>query len=220
LYGLHSGASIRDSIPGDIALITGAFGFFNVALRLLRSNAVPANSYLLFRNMFAELWSASASLGAFAIMTILLATMMAGCGQVWSPNFGPRLSYRTSASRPARWRAIPGDAETMPNERIVKASWYGGNFNGHQTASGERFNPNSMTAASKTLPLGSVVHVTNPENGRSVNVRINDRGPYVRGRTLDLSKGAARKIGLKGVARVKVTPVPARSDTETASMLE
>lgn len=79
-----------------------------------------------------------------------------------------------------------------------------------------------MTAASKTLPLGSVVRVTNPETGRSVNVRINDRGPYVRGRSLDLSRSAARRIGLtrKGVARVKVTPVPTRSATMTTSMLE
>jgi rare lipoprotein A len=94
-------------------------------------------------------------------------------------------------------------------------------FRGRHTASGERFDPNSMTAASKTLPIGSVVQVTNLKNGRSVNVRINDRGPYVRGRSLDLSHAAARQIGLTaGVARVKVTPVPRHSDRVTAAMLE
>jgi peptidoglycan lytic transglycosylase len=108
----------------------------------------------------------------------------------------------------------------MPGARVVNASWYGRGFRGRHTASGERFNPNSMTAASKTLPIGSVVHVTNLKNGRSVNVRINDRGPYVRGRSLDLSHGAARQIGLTGVARVTVTPVPINSGRITAAMLE
>ena len=76
-----------------------------------------------------------------------------------------------------------------------------------------------MTAASKTLPLGSIVRVTNLDNGRSVDVRINDRGAYVRGRGLDLSRGAARKIGLarKGVGRVKITPMRTRSGSAMAS---
>ncbi len=72
-----------------------------------------------------------------------------------------------------------------------------------------------MTAASKTLPIGTVVKVTNPENGRTVKVRINDRGPYVRGRSLDLSHRAAQKLGIthKGVARVKVVKVGASRKT-------
>jgi rare lipoprotein A (peptidoglycan hydrolase) len=76
------------------------------------------------------------------------------------------------------------------------------------THTGEIYNPNGLTAASTTLPLGSHVRVTNPETGRSVVVRINDRGPFVRGRSLDLSHGAAQQIGLtgKGVGRVRVTP--------------
>jgi 3D (Asp-Asp-Asp) domain-containing protein len=158
------------------------------------------------------------ALGAFMIMTILLATMVAGCGQVWSPSYAMRSLY----PRPARRRRSRIAGEPAAQGGVVKASWYGASFSGRRTASGERFDPNQMTAASKTLPLGSVVHVTNLENGRSVTVRINDRGPYVRGRSLDLSHGAANRIGLtrKGVARVKVTPVPARSPTVTASMLE
>lgn len=79
------------------------------------------------------------------------------------------------------------------------ASYYN---RGRRTANGERFNPHGYTAASRTLPFGTRVRVTNPRNGRSVVVRINDRGPFVRGRDLDLAEGAARAIGMGGLARV------------------
>lgn len=86
------------------------------------------------------------------------------------------------------------------------ASYYGKRFHGRLTANGERFNMNAMTAAHKTLPFGTKVRVTNSRNGRSVVVRINDRGPFIRGRTIDLSRGAAQKIGMisTGHARVKL----------------
>ncbi len=77
-------------------------------------------------------------------------------------------------------------------------SYYGRKFHGRPTASGERFDMNAMTAAHKTLPFGSVVRLTNPGNGRSVTVRINDRGPFVRGRTIDVSRAAAEKLGIVG----------------------
>ena len=76
------------------------------------------------------------------------------------------------------------------------ASYYGKKFHGRKTASGERFNMQAMTAAHKTLPFGTKVRVTNPSNGRSVIVRINDRGPYAHGRTIDLSRAAAQEIGI------------------------
>lgn len=101
--------------------------------------------------------------------------------------------------------AISGQA--LAYNTVGKASWYGPGFHGRKTASGERFNQNAMTAAHKTLPLHSVVRVTNLANNESVVVRINDRGPYVRGRIIDLSKGAARAIGMRGVARVAITPL-------------
>ncbi len=87
----------------------------------------------------------------------------------------------------------------------VVASYYGKRFHGRLTANGERFNMNAMTAAHKTLPFGTRLRVTNLANGRSVTVRINDRGPYIAGRTIDLSRGAAAKIGMihRGHARVK-----------------
>ena len=85
------------------------------------------------------------------------------------------------------------------------ASWYGPGFHGRPTASGERFNTNALTAAHRTLPLGSRVLVTNRQTGRSVVVRINDRGPFVAGRVIDLSRAAARAIGINGVAPVTVS---------------
>lgn len=86
------------------------------------------------------------------------------------------------------------------------ASYYGRRFHGRRTANGERFNMNAMTAAHKTLPFGSKVRVTNPRNGKSVIVRINDRGPFIRGRTIDLSRAAAKRIGMisRGHARVNL----------------
>lgn len=82
------------------------------------------------------------------------------------------------------------------------ASWYG--YSGRPTANGERFNGSSMTAASRTLPFGTIVRVTDTATGRSVVVRINDRGPYVGGRIIDLSREAAHRLGIipGGTARV------------------
>jgi len=87
-----------------------------------------------------------------------------------------------------------------------KASWYGKQFHRRLTASGERYNMYSMTAAHRTYALNTILRVTNLANHKSVRVRVNDRGPFYRSRDIDLSYGAARKIGLthKGVGRVKI----------------
>ena len=82
------------------------------------------------------------------------------------------------------------------------ATFYGQEFAGHRTASGETFNPGAMTAAHRTLPFGTRVRVTNSRNGRSIVVRINDRGPFVKGRAIDLSSGAARAIGMGSTGNV------------------
>ena len=86
------------------------------------------------------------------------------------------------------------------------ASWYGQDFNGRLTSSGEVFDMYDMTAAHKTLPLQTVVRVHNLDNGKSVEVRINDRGHYVAGRIIDLSRKAARALGMRdvGTARVRL----------------
>ena len=87
-----------------------------------------------------------------------------------------------------------------------KASFYADKFSGRKTASGETFRNNKLTGAHKTLPFGTKVKVTNKNNGKSVKVRINDRGPFVTGRIIDLSKKAAKKIDLDkaGVAEVEI----------------
>jgi rare lipoprotein A len=91
--------------------------------------------------------------------------------------------------------------------RTGKASYYGNKFNGRKTASGAKFRNSKLTAAHKTLPFGTKVKVTNLKNGKSVRVKINDRGPFVAGRIIDLSRKAARKIGMveEGVGTVKIS---------------
>lgn len=84
------------------------------------------------------------------------------------------------------------------------ASWYGPGFHGKKTASGERFNQNAMTAAHKTLPFGTVVTVKDQRTGKSVKVTINDRGPFHKGRIIDLSKAAATKLGIMHAGTGKV----------------
>jgi rare lipoprotein A (peptidoglycan hydrolase) len=128
----------------------------------------------------------------------VVATAMFGC----SEQRVPQIQY--SSPPPSRnYSSVP------PGGRLEVASWYGPRFVGHVTSDGEIYNPEELTAASKTLPIGSRVRVTNPDNGRSVVVRINDRGPYVRGRNLDLSRSAAGRIGMihEGVCRVRVSAV-------------
>lgn len=105
-------------------------------------------------------------------------------------------------------KAVPAAAVVNPVRfsQTGEASWYGSDFNHKLTASGEPFNMNAMTAAHRTLPLNTIVRVTDLENGRSVLVRINDRGPYAKGRIIDLSAKAARELGMAndGTARVRL----------------
>lgn len=101
------------------------------------------------------------------------------------------------------------DAELAAEAEIYDegtASYYGAELAGNRTASGERFNPSALTAAHRTLPLGTKVRVTNQANGKSVVVRINDRGPFAKARIIDLSHGAAKEISMvrAGTARVTI----------------
>lgn len=93
--------------------------------------------------------------------------------------------------------------------QIGGASWYGPGFHGRKTASGERFNQAAMTCAHRTLRFGTKIRVTDLASGRSIVCRVNDRGPFVAGRIVDLSKGAAGALGIlkRGTARVKVSPL-------------
>ena len=118
----------------------------------------------------------------YALLVLSGCALLAGC------------SIRTSTTV----SSLP--AQPMPTgqtgSRVVTASWYGPGFEGRRTASGEIFHQNELTAASRTLPLGSHVTVTNPANGHSVVVKVNDRGPYVRGRSIDISRTAAARLGM------------------------
>jgi len=109
----------------------------------------------------------------------------------------------------ASWRAIVSSGTCLflpfaaiPFQFETIASWYGPGFQGRKTASGEPFDQNKLTAASRTLPFGTRLTVKNIRNGRHCEVVINDRGPYVKGRGIDLSHEAARRIGMVGVAPV------------------
>lgn len=84
------------------------------------------------------------------------------------------------------------------------ASWYGPGFHGKPTATGERFDMNALTAAHPTLPLNSLLHVTNLENGKKIIVRLNDRGPFAKKRIIDLSRASAQQLGITGLAKVRV----------------
>lgn len=102
--------------------------------------------------------------------------------------------------------AAYADPDTSSSKVIQsgRASWYGPGFHGRRTASGETFNTNDLTAAHRTLPFGTRVRVVNKKTGKSVVVRINDRGPYAHGRVIDLSKASAQAIGISGVGSVDV----------------
>jgi len=132
--------------------------------------------------------------GAFCLLLLL----PAACASPTPP-------YALSAPPPA---AIPPGAPppTAQFHQVGLASWYGGKFHGRRTASGEVFDQNGPTAAHRTLPFGTHVRVINLENGRATVLRITDRGPFVRGRIIDVSRRAAEVLGFRnqGVTRVGI----------------
>ena len=147
-----------------------------------------------------------------AIAVIVIFGAAPGPASSWSPNNNK--SGRAAVAVPA----------TRPNARpyqVGTASWYGDYFEGKPTASGEPYNMYDLTAAHPTLPLGTMVRVTNLRNRRTVVVRINDRGPIVPGRIIDVSYGAARMLNFqaRGVQRVRLDVVPARRSPTTMALL-
>lgn len=129
-----------------------------------------------------------------------------------SVNFDSALATMPATDTPDAKRASLADAKPIDAADVSdfrqtgRASWYVRAFHGRRTANGDRFDMNELTAAHRTLPLSSYIRVTNQTNGKSVVVRVNDRGPFKRGRVLDLSYAAAKVIGLvrSGTARVKI----------------
>lgn len=96
--------------------------------------------------------------------------------------------------------AVPAHAANT-----VTATWYGSELAGNRTANGEIFNPNGLTAAHRSLPFGTCLRVKNPKTGKTVKVRVNDRGPFTKGVSLDLSAGAARAIGMRSTQKIQMS---------------
>lgn len=153
----------------------------------------------------------------YSILTLVMFGLLAPANArtfsvhgAWGNDYSSVYSYQKKASRnlPIKRRAKRRKrvrvAALTPSRtsRSGLASYY---WRGQRVASGGRFNPNAMTAAHKTLPFGTRVKVTNKRNGRSVVVTINDRGPFIRGRVIDLSKGAAKVINMTGAGVVPVS---------------
>lgn len=140
---------------------------------------------------------------------LALAFLIASLGAAQGPNNSEATPApdRTFRSKPE----VRKQAAKPKPYQIGTASWYGEYFDGKPTASGEPYDMYDMTAAHLTLPLGTYVRVTNLHNGKSVVVRVNDRGPYVEGRTIDLSYGAAQALHFteKGLQRVRLDVVKA-----------
>jgi len=143
---------------------------------------------------------------------LAIACLIVGLGAAQGPNISeakpaPVSSVQTQPE-------VRKQAKTKPYQ-VGTASWYGENFQGKPTASGEPYEMHHMTAASLTIPMGSYVKVTNLRNGKAVVVRINDRGPVVPGRIIDLSYGAAQAIQMKahGLQRVRLDLVSPRQQT-------
>lgn len=142
-----------------------------------------------------------------------LLSLLAACAGVARPD-GGRMPVVTDPApivsgtmRPYQVRGRWYRPEEQPNyDETGLASWYGDQFNGRPTATGERFDMHALTAAHKTLPLPGLVEVTNLANGRRIVVRVNDRGPFVDGRIIDLSRGSAEALGMlqRGVGEVRV----------------
>ena len=137
------------------------------------------------------------------LLCIVMLVVLIGCGggtKVYKINTKP---YTVAGQTYYPLESAKGFSETGV------ASWYGDKFHGRKTASGERYNQRDLTAAHKTLPFGTKVRVKNTQNGKSVFVRINDRGPFTKGRIIDVSRGAAKKLGMikSGTAKVNIKVV-------------
>jgi rare lipoprotein A (peptidoglycan hydrolase) len=138
-------------------------------------------------------------------VTLICALAISGCN---SKDSGEHADKQGKQSQQEK-----GSAASKPvKKEFGEASWYGPGFHGQETASGETFNQKEMTAAHPSLPIGTKAKVTNLENNKKVEVRINDRGPYADGRVIDLSSAAANKLDMKkdGTAQVKIETKPVK----------
>jgi len=146
-------------------------------------------------------WHPAALRGVILIGLLVLY----GCGSPSVQRATPGPHFKVGAPYKINGRWYHPEMVTS-YEAVGVASWYGATYHGRLTANGELYDMNALTAAHPTLPLPSIVQVTNLENGRSLVLRVNDRGPFVKSREIDLSRAAARALGFErqGLARVQV----------------
>jgi rare lipoprotein A len=145
-------------------------------------------------------------------LTILLLSIVAVGAAACTPHYGAEASAASQDETPSRiaTAATRPQPDLSGRTRFGDASFYAKKFAGREMADGGTMDPHGDNAASKTLPLGTRAKVTNIDTGQSAVVTIQDRGPYVKGRIVDLSPSTAQKIGItqdKGIAKVKVTPI-------------
>ena len=158
---------------------------------------------------------------------VVLESVFLGLGVlILVPSANPAASARVGNPPQTTSNALPNNSGSLKSDTQQQplavwectTSWYGEDFDGLPTATGETYDMYGQTAAHPTLPLGSIVRVVNPRNHRSEVVRINDRGPYIQGRELDVSYAVARKLGFdqRGLAKVRLEllEVPSRPASE------
>jgi rare lipoprotein A len=150
-----------------------------------------------------------------------VALLSQSCGMIASSSQGT-VPEMVSIPQPSIAKPTPAKQPTELKGAVSvqtgQASWYGKAFAGKATASGEIFNHELLTAAHRSLPLGTKVRVTNVANGKSVEVKVNDRGPYADGRIIDLSRAAARALGMieDGLAEVRLETISLPGESQTA----
>ena len=170
--------------------------FISRSKRLSRKVLIAASGAMSLRK-----W-----LSGVSLVTLIGALVISGC---------------SSEHRVGKDEQTQQDKESAVNKPLHKevgeASWYGPGFQGQETANGETFNKNEMTAAHPSLPMGTMAKVTNLENGKKVEVRINDRGPFAGNRAIDLSSAAANKLDMKkdGTTEVKIETKPVKKKSST-----
>lgn len=143
---------------------------------------------------------------------VAAAVLLASCASGPKPA-GSQVPAIAAATTPA---PVSTPTACITYRELGTASWYGKEFHGRKTASGDTFDMNGLSAAHRTLPLGATIRVTNLDNYKSIRVKVNDRGPFVRNRSLDLSYGAAKELGFveTGAARVKIEALDALAEGE------
>ena len=151
------------------------------------------------------------------VLVAMLLTILFGCTTTPDPPPKQPAGYPKPYKVFGKWYQPLPDSKGFRQRGI--ASWYGKDFHGKKTSNGETYDMYAMTAAHKTLPLGTYVRVHNLENNRTLEVRINDRGPFVRGRIIDLSYTGAKEIGIvgPGTARVEVVALGTPTTTDGGS---